>query len=198
MASTSEHIFNFVYSGSAGGQTSASRITLLQSRLDTFRCRHRGACDPLSLPHGMHQQIGRLLKHYTVWLYGPNTFAQERREIIICHMFAGWIIDTKTAYTVPCIVCTTACQLISRKRLSVVCHWSRISQCCFRHVQIATSPWETSLVAGFSLLTWQALPDFQVGNLTPQQYHQWVYSPRLGAPRFFGRILLESISKTSW
>ena len=62
MASTSEHIFNFAYSGSAGGQTSASRITLLQSILDTFRCRHRGACDPSSLPHGMHQQIGRLLE----------------------------------------------------------------------------------------------------------------------------------------
>lgn len=39
---------------------------------------------------------------------------------------------------------------------------------------------------------------FKVGNLTPQQYHQWVYSPRLGAPRFFGSDLLESISKTSW
>lgn len=39
---------------------------------------------------------------------------------------------------------------------------------------------------------------FQVGNLTPQQYHQWVYSPRLGAPRFFRNNLLESISKTSW
>lgn len=39
---------------------------------------------------------------------------------------------------------------------------------------------------------------FQVGNLTPQQYHQWVYSPRLGAPRFFCSNLLESISKTSW
>ena len=40
--------------------------------------------------------------------------------------------------------------------------------------------------------------DVQVGNLTPQQYHQWVYSPRLGAPRFFRNNLLESISKTSW
>jgi len=42
------------------------------------------------------------------------------------------------------------------------------------------------------------LPDLQVGNLTPQQYHQWVYSPRLGAPRFFRSNLLEGISKTSW
>ncbi|KAL3140422.1 hypothetical protein ABBQ38_004682 [Trebouxia sp. C0009 RCD-2024] len=39
---------------------------------------------------------------------------------------------------------------------------------------------------------------FQVGKLTPGQYHQWVYSPRLGAPRFFQSTMLESISKTSW
>lgn len=40
--------------------------------------------------------------------------------------------------------------------------------------------------------------DAQVGKLTPGQYHQWVYSPRLGAPRFFQSTMLESISKTSW
>lgn len=38
----------------------------------------------------------------------------------------------------------------------------------------------------------------QVGRLKPHEYHQWVYSPRLGAPRFFQSNLLESISKTSW
>ena len=38
----------------------------------------------------------------------------------------------------------------------------------------------------------------QVGRLKPHQYQQWVYSPSLGAPRFFQSNLLESISKTSW
>ena len=42
------------------------------------------------------------------------------------------------------------------------------------------------------------LRNAQVGKLTPDEYHQWVCSPRLGAPRFFQSNLLESISKTSW